>query len=262
MLDPDQVSRLRLTPMLTFEALMGVVAFRKNAAASPTLATCYPRGSTRKSPMVYKEIDHDDDALFPSSPEASSVASSKDEPLVGPTDLEVSRYSFFDQIGHYMERHLICEENRGTVELAVMVEAGSIVREMGTMTKEKREAAYFDEYLHMLREIPDEMFFDESIRGQMMKRFKGIRKGEMDAGCLLRKYETELSLLKKFAYKFPGFGSLNKLPSGTPQLQHLRQPVVAKLWAENNPVSSSEYDFPFFCIIPRNSQHIRRPSKV
>ena len=261
MLDPDQVSKLRSAPMLTFEALMGVVAFSNNAASSPTLSKCNPRGSARKSPMVYTEIATtivaggkttglDDDAIFPSSPEASSIASSNEESVLRPTDLEVSRFSFFDRLSHYMERHLICEENRGTVELAVMVEAGSIVREMGTMTKEKREAAYFDEYLHMLREIPDEMFFDESIRGQMMKRFKGMRKGEMDAGCLLRKYETELSLLKKFAYKFPGFGSLNKLPSGTPQLQHLRQPVVAKLWAENNPVSSSEYDFPFFVYYP------------
>jgi hypothetical protein len=42
-----------------------------------------------------------------------------------------------------MERHPIGEENRKSVELAIMVEAGSIVREMGTMTKERREQAFY-----------------------------------------------------------------------------------------------------------------------
>jgi hypothetical protein len=37
-----------------------------------------------------------------------------------------------------MERELIKEENRKSVELAIMVEAGSNVREMGVMTKELR----------------------------------------------------------------------------------------------------------------------------
>jgi hypothetical protein len=36
---------------------------------------------------------------------------------------------------------------------------------------------------------------------------------------LYRTYETEMILLKKFAYKFLGFGNLSKLPSGTAQLQ-------------------------------------------
>jgi hypothetical protein len=53
---------------------------------------------------------------------------------------------------------------------------------------------------------------------------------------LLRKYEGKLTLLKKFAYKFPGFGNSSKLPSGTAQLQQLRRPLVTKLWAEHNPV--------------------------
>jgi hypothetical protein len=54
------------------------------------------------------------------------------------TDQEVSKYSFYDRLEHYMERELIKEENRKSVELAIMVEAGSNVREMGVMTKELR----------------------------------------------------------------------------------------------------------------------------
>ena len=44
-----------------------------------------------------------------------------------------------------MERKPVCEENCGTVEVAIMVEAGSVVREMGTMTKERREGAFYEE---------------------------------------------------------------------------------------------------------------------
>ena len=73
---------------------------------------------------------------------------------------------------------------------------------------------------------------------QMQLRFKGMRKGgDMNPTNLHRKYESEVTSLKKFAYKFPGFGNSSKLPSGTAQLQQLRRPFVAKLWAQNNPVS-------------------------
>ena len=52
---------------------------------------------------------------------------------------------------------------------------------------------------------------------------------------LLRKYEGEMTALRKFATSFPGYGNLSKLPSGTAQLQQIRRPVVAKLWVEQNP---------------------------
>jgi hypothetical protein len=84
-----------------------------------------------------------------------------------------------------MERVPIREENCGTVELAVMVEAGTIVREMGTMTKERRESAFYDEYINLLHDIPSEIFEDDTVHEQMMRRFKGMRKGDMDPACLL-----------------------------------------------------------------------------
>jgi hypothetical protein len=84
-------------------------------------------------------------------------------------------------------------------------------------------------------EIPDECFEDNGVREHMKQWFKGMRKGgEMTPTNLLRKYEGKLTLLKKFAYKFPGFGNLSKLPSGMAQRQQLRRPFVAKLWAEHN----------------------------
>jgi hypothetical protein len=154
----------------------------------------------------------------------------------GKTDQEVSKYSFYDRLEHYMERELIKEENRKSVELAIMVEVGSNVREMGVMTKELRANRFLSEYISIIDEIPDSCFEDVSMRPNMQSRFKGMRKGDMTAENLLRKYESELTILRRFAYKFPGVGNLSKLPSGTAQLQQLRRPLVAKLWVEKNPV--------------------------
>ena len=61
------------------------------------------------------------------------------------TDQEVSKYGFYDRLEHYMERKLIKEENRKPVELAVMVDAGTNVREMGVMTKELRAIRFHSE---------------------------------------------------------------------------------------------------------------------
>jgi hypothetical protein len=150
------------------------------------------------------------------------------------TDQEVSKYSFYDRLEHYMERELIKEENRKLVELAIMVEAGANVREMGVMTKELRANWFHSEYVSIIAEIPDTRFEDDGLRASMQHCFKGMRKGEMSAENLLSKYESELTTLQRFAYKFPGVGNLSKLPSGTAQLQQLRRPLVAKLWVEKN----------------------------
>jgi hypothetical protein len=100
--------------------------------------------------------------------------------------------------------------------------------------------------MSLISEIPSERFVEDGVRLQMQLRFKGMRKGgDMNPTNLLRKYETEMTSLKKFAYKFPGFGNLSKLPSGTAQLQQLRRPIVAKLWAEQNPAREDlDYDDP------------------
>jgi hypothetical protein len=70
-----------------------------------------------------------------------------------------------------MEHVPIHEENCGTVELAVMVEAGTIVR---MMTKEWRESAFYDEYINLLHDIPSENFEDNTVHKQMMRRFKSM----------------------------------------------------------------------------------------
>ena len=103
-------------------------------------------------------------------------------------DLEVSKYPFIERLHHYMERNPIGECNCKSEEVAIMVEAGSIVREMGTMTKERRETVFYQEYLNIILEIPHEHFEEDVGRVQMQLRFKGMRKGggDMNPVNLLR----------------------------------------------------------------------------
>jgi hypothetical protein len=232
MLDPDQVDELKKTPGLSLSVLMPGHNHFTHSHPQPEVPMSFPRGQGRKSPKEFQQVDLgktsgllDEDISFLShdSNEDITIVETK-------TDLEVSKYSFFEWLEHYMEHVSIGQENRGMVELAKMVEAGTIVREMGTMTKERRESVFYEEYhMSLLSEIPDEMLADEATCHAMKTRFKGMRKGDMNANNLLHKYETEVTALKKFAYGFPGFGDLNKLPSWTPKLQHLRKPVVSQL---------------------------------
>ena len=227
MLDPDEQEELRRTPGMSYQ--------------TPSSGVAYPPTSPRSRGVKTSGMSLSGD----SSPDSSLVKSlsfsldeDDDDDFVGEkTDQEVSKYSFYDRLEHYMERELIKDENRKSVELAIMVEAGANVREMGTMTKELRASRFQSEYISIISEIPDSRFEDDSLRASMQHRFKGMRKGEMTAENLLRKYESELTTLRRFAYKFPGVGNLSKLPSGTAQLQQLRKPLVAKLWIEKNPVS-------------------------
>ena len=79
------------------------------------------------------------------------------------------------------------------------------------MTKEIRATRFFNEYINLIGDIPDSRFEDDGVRRNMEQRFKGMRRGEMNGENLLRKYESEMTNLKKFAYKFPGVGNLIKL---------------------------------------------------
>ena len=229
MLDPDELEELRRTPGLSYQSSGVAYSPPPLSRGVKTSGMSSPHDSSQDSSDVGSELgilfsggeeDDDDDDDF----EAEK------------TDQEVSKYSFYDRLEHYMERELIKEENHKSVELAIMVEAGANVREMGVMTKELCANWFHSEYVSIIAEIPDTRFEDDSLRASMQHRFKGMRKGEMSAENLLCKYESELTTLRRFAYKFPGVGNLSKLPSGTAQLQQLRRPLVAKLWVEKNPV--------------------------
>jgi hypothetical protein len=227
MLDPDEVTELQANPGLSYDTTFRGIAAPITAFGQKTMG-----------------ISEDD--RLASSPEFSRSSSDAGDDYER-TDLEVSKYPFLERLDHYMEHYPISEDNRRCVELAIMVEAWSTMREMGAMTtKERREQAFHSEYMSLISEIPSEHFVDNTVRQQVQLRCKRMRKGgDMSPANLHHKYESEITSLKKFAYKFPGFGNLSKLPSDTSQLQQLRRPFVAKLWAEQNPAQEDlDYDDP------------------
>jgi len=80
-----------------------------------------------------------------------------------PTDAEASKFTFLERLEHYMERAEISEDNCKAVELAIMVEAGTTVREMDPMKKEVKEKAF----INSLTAIGghDRQFFDKLLWG-------------------------------------------------------------------------------------------------
>ena len=156
MLNPNQVEQLKAMPGLTYDAtLLG------NTGPPPSL-------SLKMSRMM-------DDDLLASSPE--SMKSSEIDFLSNKTDLKVStKFSFFERLHHYMEHCPISKDNHRAEEVAIMVEAGSIVRELGMMTKESREKTFHQEYLALISKIPSERFEEDGVHEHMKLWFKGMRK--------------------------------------------------------------------------------------
>ena len=130
---------------------------------------------------------------FTDSPRASPLFSDLDGDDVDanmPTDSEASKYSFLDRLEHYMERALISEENRKAVELVIMIEAGTTVREMDPMKKETKEKVFLNSYVSIIQEIPNERFDQAAVCPAMLVAYKGARKKILEGGTLWRKYES------------------------------------------------------------------------
>ena len=268
MLDPEQLEELRANPHLTYDPLTGSVKV-SHAISRVSAPASYPRGQVRRSPQKFtarSESSEDSDSSYYSPPSVfgtkttglseEEVLSPYKSPLFSsdvnrdaatPTNNEVSRYSFFDRLKHYMEGNLITEGNRASVEMCILVEAGSAVRGMDPMKKEKKEQVYFAKYLAILDEIEDSTFSNDHIRHSMRLRYKNAKKDNTGTS-LWRKYEAELRELRNFSKKIPGVGSLSELPSGSNQLKHMKMPLVEALWREKHPVMSCVF-FMSLCLI-------------
>jgi hypothetical protein len=147
-------------------------------------------------------FEHNDDELL-----------SDDEEDDLPPDSEVSTYTFFAQLNHYMEGAKIGNQNRKAVEISILVEAGTCVRNMDAMKKTQREDKLFSKYVSIINEIEDDCFEDDSVRADMLQRYKGA-KAALSGANLLRKLDAEMRDIRKFAAKFPGFNNPAELPSG------------------------------------------------
>jgi hypothetical protein len=151
------------------------------------------------------------------------------------TDSQASKYSFMDPLEHYMERVLMSEDNCKAVELVIMVEACTNVREMDPMKKETKESAFLDSYVSIIHEISDEHFDQAAVCPAMLPAYRGAMKKILEAGTLWRKFGSELNEVWKFALKFPSVGNLSKLPSRTAQLHQMKKSLIIKLWKEHYP---------------------------
>jgi hypothetical protein len=60
-----------------------------------------------------------------------------------PTDNELSKYSFYSCLSHYMDGHKIGKSNCASVELCILSEAGAFVCDMDPMKKDKKGEGVF-----------------------------------------------------------------------------------------------------------------------
>ena len=92
---------------------------------------------------ISSSVDSSDDEVL--SVQSSPDFDEHNDPFLddSPTDNEVSKYSFYSRLTHYMEGHKISESNRAAVELCLLSEAGAFVRNMDPMKKDKKERFFF-----------------------------------------------------------------------------------------------------------------------
>jgi hypothetical protein len=164
-----------------------------------------------------------------------------------PTNAKVSMYSFHQHLNHYLEGIKISQQNRKAVELVILVEAGTFVRNMDPMKKLNREEVLLSKYMNIINEIEDVLFEDNSMRADMLNGYKGAKK-ELSGTNLLRKLDAEMRDVRKFAAKFPGLNNPSELPSGTTQLSHMKKPVIIKLWKKKYLVILYFFDLCFPCL--------------
>ena len=186
-----------------------------------------PRAAGTKTAGMLSDVSPFDSPMFTRNGDDFTAAS--------PTDNEVSKYSFFERLKHYMEGNQITDGNRASVELCILVEAGAAVRGMDPMKKEKKERVYFAKYAAIIDEIEDSMFSSDHLCHSMRMQYKNAKKDNTGTS-LWGKYDVELRELRNFSKKIPGVGSLAALPSGSNQLKHMKTPLVEALWREKHPV--------------------------
>ena len=186
-----------------------------------------------------------------------------DQMADSPTDNEVSKYSFYSRLTHYMKGHKISESNRAAVKICLLSETGNFVRNMDPMKKDIKERAFFAKYISIVHEIEDDQFANKALaRENMRQRYKGAKK-DHTAQSLWRIYEQELTFLWTFAKKILGIGNLAELPSGSAQLWHMKMPLVELLWKEKYPVKDDHHLISITLFITHHKENaaIRTPER-
>jgi len=151
------------------------------------------------------------------------------------TDAEASKYDFHKRVKHYMKNNKITMQNRQSVEISIMIEAGTIIRNGNTIKKNDRANKFYDVYIQTSNAIDKNEFEDMTVYDSMIVSYHGT-KLDNEGNMLLRKLAIVMTEVKKFAFKFPGIGSLTQLPSGTNQISDMMRPYITRLWSKKYPV--------------------------
>jgi hypothetical protein len=108
MLDPDEREELRRMPGLSYQTQLSGVVYSPPSPSRgvKTSGMSSPDDSSQDSSSVGNLL------FSPGEEDNDDFEGEK-------TDQEVSKYSFYDRLEHYMERELIKKENCKSVELAI-----------------------------------------------------------------------------------------------------------------------------------------------
>jgi hypothetical protein len=205
----------------------GVCASSGGAPSSADAATCRSRDSLSVSSSSSSGSE-----FFASSvgqhgekmPERSGddVPSNFDEP----TNEEVGKWSFHRRLVHYLDGETITHSVCKVVELVILVEGGTYVRNLNPMKKPQMGELLLSKYQHLIEDIEDEHFASAVVRDDMLRGYKRAKKTLMGEN-LWQKLEKEMTQVN----------SPSQLPSGTTQLRQMKKPYIIKLWKEQNLVT-------------------------
>jgi hypothetical protein len=113
-----------------------------------------------------------------------------------PPEAEVSKYTFFQQLTHYLEGAKITQQNPKAVEIVILVESGTCVRNMDAMKKAKCKEVLLRKYVSRINEINNDCFEEDLVRIDMLNRYKGATK-QLSGENLLRKLDLEMRDVRK-----------------------------------------------------------------
>ena len=113
-----------------------------------------------------------------------------------PPEAEVSKYTFFRQLTNYLEGAKITQQNPKAVEIVILVESGTCVRNMDAMKKAKCKEVLLRKYVSIINEINNDCFEEDSVRIDMLNRYKGATK-QLSGENLLRKLDLEMRDVRK-----------------------------------------------------------------
>jgi hypothetical protein len=145
-------------------------------------------------------------------------------------DMSMEERPFLDRLRHFMRGHCISEDNRKSVEIAILCEANKALTEGGQMDQDEQDKYVLNTYVSLVQAIPDEDFVSSNVKTVMMKRRK-LAQEDLNGKNLRRQYsEFRKEMRKTFANLPVDFSSI---PSGK-QLYAIVEKHICEIYADAN----------------------------